>query len=500
MNPRETALAAALLSARRAIPLRDALAELLPEAAAGRPHHQGTEARRELGAPGVRVAEGAEGSALEARDRALAGEIAFGALRRRITLDLALSAVSSRPVERMQPALAEALRQGAYQLLFLDRVPARAAVSETVEVVKSRMGRGPASFTNACLRSLARGVRKKNAAPEEVDDPRTALASRRGRFTLVADKLLPDPARDEVGWLAASWGYPRRMVARWLARHGPERTRLILEWGNTPPPLSARLNGRRTSAWPLPDAEARLVFEGCRSSEPGEVEGNYVLDPELPPGMLPGFLKGLFTFQDQTQAKPARLLGPGGGARALDLCAGLGGKSCQLAELVGPEGSVLALERDAAKLERAREAASRLGLANIRFLEGDALDPPPGLASAFQFVLLDAPCSNLGALARRPEARFRATSEAVESLAAREVAFLLSAMRLVNPGGALVYSVCSFEEEETRAAVLRALESREDFALECDDLTLPEPPGGAASRGRDGGYCARLRRRRLPSA
>jgi len=386
----------------------------------------------------------------------------------------------------MQPALAEALRQGAYQILFLDRIPPRAAVSETVEVVKARLGRKPGGMANAVLRALSRLVKEKGGRAEDLGDPRTALASRGGLFTILSERLLPDPASDEAGWLAGSYGYPRWLVERWLARHGRERAESILEWGNTPPPLTARISQSRLPDWPLSDDDAAHAFRRTRDFAPAEVPGAYRLSPEVPPSELPGLAEGLFTIQDATQVRPARILSPPEGARVLDLCAGLGTKATQLAEMVGPGGSVITLERDCAKIAKAREAAARLGLGNITCIEGDALSPPEGALGPFDFVLLDAPCSNLGALDRRPEVRFRAGLAAMATLTATEIELLATALERVAPGGALVYSVCSFEPEEGGELVRAALEGEQAFAIDSESIVLPE--AGA----RDGGYAARI--------
>jgi len=216
------------------------------------------------------------------------------------------------------------------------------------------------------------------------------------------------------------------------------------------------------------------------------VPGTYRLVSEVAPAELPGLAEGLIVIQDETQVRPARILAPPEGARVLDLCAGLGTKATQLAEMVGPEGSVVALEREGAKLDKAREAATRLGLGNITFIEGDALSPPQEARGPFDFVLLDAPCSNLGALDRRPEVRFRAGLAAMATLTATEIELLATALEHVAPAGALVYSVCSFEPEEGPELVRAALEGVTGFSIDSESTVLPEP--GA----RDGGYAARI--------
>lgn len=427
-----------------------------------------------------------EGSGLDRRDKALAEEIAFGSLRRRITLDAVISHISKHPLHRIQPVLLEAIRQGAYQLLLLDRVPPHAVGHETVELVKTRLGRSAANFANAVLRALTGLISQKAVErPTEQLAPR-ALASRNGRFVILSIKLWPDPRRDLPGWLAGSYGYPMWMVRRWLERLGPEQAERILEWGNTPGALSVRLKQAAFSpGGPTPE-EAAQAFAGCKSFTKGDVDGIWRIEPEVAPRELPGLLQGLFTIQDETQARPALLLAPPEGAEVLELCSGLGGKTTQLAELVGASGKVVALDRDSSKLQQARIAAERLGLKNITFIEGDALSPPPEAARDFQYVLIDAPCSNMGALDKRPEVRFRASEDALKRLAEQESKLLSAAMERVLPGGSLVYSVCSFEEEETHGVISDTLKARSDFRLASECLVLPLP--GL----RDGGYCARL--------
>jgi 16S rRNA (cytosine967-C5)-methyltransferase len=463
MTSREIALAASLRATERSIPLQDALVHLM------------------------------EASALSPRDRAFAEQIALGALRRRITLDLVLDTVLTTPIARVQPPLAEALRQAAFQILILDRVPPHAAVHETVSLVKSRMGKGPSGLANAVLRALSALVQKKGTALPSGDESRSAIASTGEAYTILSTQLLPSAGSDSLGWLSGAFGYPAWMVARWLERFGRERTERILWWGNTPPTTNARLNSTRTSGWPLADEEAKDVFKGCSHTHEGEVAGTYRIVPERPPGELPGFRKGLFTIQDPTQVRPARMLAPAPGATVLDLCAGLGGKSLQLSEMVGEEGRVIALERDASKLALAREAAARLGRANLAFVTGDCLAPPDEVPLALAYIMLDAPCSNMGTLDRRPEVRFRSTRDALGRLAKAEAALLEAALRRLAPGGNVVYSVCSFEEEETATLVRAVLKGREGFTLQGESLVLP------IAGERDGGYCARIARDGSPA-
>jgi len=460
MTSREIALTASLRAAGRGAPLQDVLCDMLDD------------------------------SGLDGRDRAFAEEIALGALRRRISLDLVLDRVLTSPIGRVQPPVAEALRQAAYQILILDRVPSHAAVNETVTLVKAQMGKGPAGLANAVLRSLSRLVVAKGAKRPGGARSRSAIASRDGAFTTLTKRIVPGVDENPTRWLAGAYGYPAWLVERWLDRFGAEQTERVLEWGNTPPGLTVRLNPLRLPDWPLREEDAARAFEGCASYAPGEVPGTYALVAEAHPRGLGGLKAGLFTVQDSAQVRPCRVLNPPPGARVLDLCAGLGGKSTQLAEMVGPDGGVVALELDERKIELARAADERLGLANISHVCGDVTDAPGDAAGGFEFVLLDAPCSNIGSLDRRPEVRHRVTERAINELAEAELGLLRAALARVAEGGTMVYSVCTLEPEETDLVVTRALEERSEFRLESEHYVTP------VAGARDGGYCARITRSR----
>lgn len=462
-DPRAAALKASLIAESRKAPVQDVLAGMLAA------------------------------SKMDRRDRRLAEEIALGSLRRRQSLDLALSFVSSRRPEKTQNAVLEAMRHAAYQVLFLDRVPAHAAVDSAVRLVSEAVGPAAAGFANGVLRSLSRLVKRKGAREPERDEVRSGLYAKAGAFTVLDRQFLPEPEADPAAFLSGRYGYPRWMVERWLSRFGRGRTERILQWGDEVPALCVRLNPLRTKSWPLSAGEAARVFRGAGSCEPGEVAGTYLIkhgEHNVSPGELPGLADGLFTIQDETQARAVLLLDPPPGARVLDMCAGPGGKATHIAERVGEGGKVAAMDADRRRLEMVRDAARRLGLEQrFEFVEGDAREVPPQDEGAFEYILLDAPCSNMGALDRRPEVRFRASQAVLRERAGLQRELLAAALMHLAPGGRLVYSVCSFEEEETEGPVRGALEGRPDAILEAELLVLPEP-----SR-RDGGYFAAISRR-----
>jgi 16S rRNA (cytosine967-C5)-methyltransferase len=403
----------------------------------------------------------------DVRDAALATELCYGATRRRLTLDFALDGVSDRRLATLEDRVLAALRVGAYQL-FYGRMPARAAVADTVEAIKE-LGLGRASgFVNAVLRKLA-------ALPAQPLPP-----------------LLPPAA-----YLSVKESHPLWLVERWLTAFGVPRTEEMLAADNQPPPLVLRANSTRTSR----DALVQLLEEAGLGPKPTLASPSGVaLFSQGRVESLLGFREGLWQVQDEAAQLVVHYAEVAAEARVLDLCAAPGGKTCQLAE----RGPVVALDLHARKLEGVRAEAARLGLEErITVRAHDATHPLPADLGRFDAVLLDAPCSGLGTLRRNPELRYRRKVEDIERLAALQKVLLERAQAAVPSGGLLVYAVCSTEPEEGPLQLARFLDAWPDFALappvgraaqDCpqEDGCLRTLPG---PEGRDGFFAARLRRR-----
>jgi 16S rRNA (cytosine967-C5)-methyltransferase len=203
---------------------------------------------------------------------------------------------------------------------------------------------------------------------------------------------------------------------------------------------------------------------------------------------LPGFDRGWFVVQDRSAMRPAALLDPPEGARVLDLCAAPGGKCTQLAHAVGPEGRVIAVDRDPRRLRRLAESIDRLGLANVATVVASLTEGEVDLGDPFDHVLIDVPCSNTGVLGKRVEARHRVNPEQVGSLSEVQRSLLIAAARYVAPGGVLVYSTCALLPEENGGLVRSAIGNGLPFEVEAELETLPRAGHS------DGGYAVRLRR------
>jgi 16S rRNA (cytosine967-C5)-methyltransferase len=402
---------------------------------------------------------------LDPRDRAFATQLAYGTVQRAATLDHVIAALAGRPVARLDAPVLAALRLGAFQLVFLDRVPAHAAVGESVALAKADAPRG-AGLVNAVLRR----------------------AAREGRALVAA---LPESTPAEA---ALKHSHPEWIAALWWEALGPEATRALLAAGNAPAEAVLRANALRTDAAAL---AARLPVPSHPSPELPEA---LVLEGPFDAFAAPEWEAGLFMPQSRAAIAVSRLLGPRPGERVLDLCAAPGAKTTHLAALMAGEGAVVAVERHPGRADALRRTAARMGADRVEVRTGDATEPQE--TEAYDRVLVDPPCSDLGTLAARPDARWRKAGRP-EALADVQARVLAAGAAAVRPGGTLVYSTCTISPGENERIVEAFLSRRPDFTA--DDLgaeapvwqhpTMPRYLQTLPSRDRtDGFFIARLRR------
>ena len=383
-------------------------------------------------------------SPLSAQDRAFATDLVYGTLRWRGRIDHLLRRCLERDLDRLEPLVATALRLGAYQILFA-RVPASAAVDESVRCVRALGAERSTGLVNAVLRRLAREH---------------------------AEIALPSLQDDPLGHLMHTLSLPQWIAARWIETFGPDEAAALAAASNEIPPLCVRANPRSVTRDALlaelseryPEARA------CRFAEHGVVlgrGGNPTLDP--------AFREGRFTVQDEGSQLVVDLLDPQPGERILDACAAPGGKASAIAERVGPAGSVVALDRNERRLDLVRRAARRLRLENLVCRAADVARPlSSGLVEPrFDRVLVDAPCSGLGTLRRNPDARWRIHPSDPARLADTQRWLLRNAAAALRPGGVLVYSTCTLLPEENEAVVEGFLRDSSGFA--------PSPAASAPS-------------------
>jgi 16S rRNA (cytosine967-C5)-methyltransferase len=433
-----------------------------------------------------RVAAASRRHRLNKRDRRFLTELVFGVLRHEGTIDCVIASHADLPLREIGPRALEALRLGVYQLLWLDAVPPFAAVSETVSAVRDARAR---PFVNGVLRAIDRQARRVPIAEDRGGaSPSKRLEIGGRKVCFFAREVFADPVEDEALHLAQVHAHPVELARRWIARFGRDAARSILERGERPPPLFVRVNRLKTTREGLLE---RLRAERLRCGEGGLPESVRVLAPPTELVRSKAFAEGLCTVQDETAMRVAPLLDPKPGQLVLDLCAAPGGKTTHLAELADDD-TILAVDKDEVRLERLRESIARLGLKNVSCMVADATDEAAIRAvtpAPYDRVLVDAPCSNTGVLARRPEAKSRFTPERLAELVALQRKILAAAAGRLHPGGLLAWSTCSLEPEENEEQVKALLAAQGDLSLVSEKLTLPVAGGG------DGGYVAVLRKR-----
>jgi 16S rRNA (cytosine967-C5)-methyltransferase len=370
-----------------------------------------------------------ERARLSDRDAAFATELAYGTLRRLVPIDRALEPLLERPLGSAPKAPRAALRLGAYQLRYT-RVPAHAAVSETVSLV-DRRHRG---FVNAVLRRLtSESPAEPSGSSDEAVSARTGLAAWAVREL---GRILPD---EEVEPAAAA-----------LGERGP---------------VAVRVNTCRAS---IDDVEQDLARAGVRT-ERGGLRPASLLVGAGDPASFPGFEDGRFAVQDQASSFVVEALEVRPGDRILDVCAAPGGKTAYLACLAGDVGEVVAADLSPVRLSLARAGLERLGV-SARFLVQDGRRP--AVAGGFDRILVDAPCSGIGSARRRPELLWRGHRDELSGLARLQVGIATASAGLLAPGGRLVYSVCTFPRAETDAAcdaLLRRAPELEPASIEGPD-------------------------------
>ncbi|MFQ5991546.1 MAG: 16S rRNA (cytosine(967)-C(5))-methyltransferase RsmB [Nitrospiraceae bacterium] len=382
---------------------------------------------------------------LDARDRALVHELVYGVLRRRGTIDWRLIQLIHRPMERLPLAVRIALRVGAYQILYLEKIPASAAVNESVWLVKSPLRSGGGKWTglvNAVLRSLVR-------APTPP---------------------WPDSTVDAPFALAVRYSCPQWLATRWVERLGLTDAEVLCRATTETPPLTLRVNTLRQTRSGLTQVftEAGLLIDHTTMSPLG-----LTVKKRGPITELPYFQEGAFYVEDEAAQLIPPLLDPKPGQRVLDACAAPGGKATHLAALMDNQGEIVAIDRSPTRLRLLEENCRRLGVTTVKPFLADAREvsaefrtgsrgsprprgtriPSRVLQQPFDRILLDAPCTGLGILRRHPEGKWRKEAQLVKQQHDLQVQLLEQIAPLLRPGGILVYSTCSTESEENEQVI-----------------------------------------------
>ncbi|MBI4775041.1 MAG: 16S rRNA (cytosine(967)-C(5))-methyltransferase RsmB [Deltaproteobacteria bacterium] len=382
---------------------------------------------------------------LPEREYALASNLVFSVLRRQAGLDWLLDRVSRIPLRKCAIPVRTALRLGAVQLCVLDRIPDHAAVNETVNLLKGSQPKWVVGFVNGVLRSLSREWETHWAALDE--EPLSVQLSIR-------------------------YSHPEWLVRRWIERMGSEETLKTLKADNLEPPRTIRVNPMHTDRTSMRRA---LEAGGVSARETRFSPDGLVLQKlEGPIERLGPWESGGIDIQDEGAQLVGYLAAPVPGARVLDVCAGRGGKTGHMAQLMGDRGEIVALDSSPDKVRLLCDNVHRQRVRCVVPVKGDVtLLRPDELGGLFALVLVDAPCSALGVLRRRPDARWKKRESDIARMSGVQRDILLAAARFVEPGGALVYCTCSTEPEENESNVQWFLETHPGFRLEPATAVLP---------------------------
>ena len=382
----------------------------------------------------------------DARDQALAADIATGALRWMGAIDAVVEAFGRRPVSRLDPEVLDILRLSIYQLEHHDRVPARSVVDDAVDLTRAAKKSSAAGMVNAILR--------------RVDRERDRLP-RPGRPN-------PGDVNGALDYLSVTLSHPRWLAARWLARVGFDRAEAWARFNNAPAPLTLRANRRLVTRVELAQ---RLADCGVATEPTAFAPDGLVVVAGHPFGTPPD-QSGAFVVQDEASQLVAAVASVGAGDRVLDACASPGGKTTALAAAAGHDGFVVAGDVRRRRIQLLARTLARCGAHSVRVVRLDASALPFG--PIFDLVLLDAPCSGLGTIRRDPEVRWRRTEADLPRLADAQRRMLEQAARVVKPDGRVVFATCSSEPEEGEDLVAEFLGRHPAFTVE-DPRVLENP-------------------------
>ena len=416
----------------------------------------------------VALAETLREIKLTERDRRFLTELVYGVTKAGETLDYMIGRYVA-DIRKAQPAIRELLRLGFYQIFLMDRVPPSAACDTAVELAKKHGRRGADSFVNGVLRAALR-------------EPERAA--------------LPD-GRNAHALALRTW-HPKWLVERWMRAYGYERTEELCRCNNTSAPLSVRVNTLRTNR---PALMEQFTAAGAQVRASAWVPDGIVLGTHGALDELAPLRMGLAQVQDESSMLVAHVLAPEPGMTVIDACAAPGGKTTHIAQRMENRGRILAFDIYEEKIRRIERNAQRLGISIMEAQMCDARAIGAAYAGQADRVLVDAPCSGLGVLRRKPDARWKKSPEDVKTLPPLQRAILASAAEAVKKGGILVYSTCTMEEYENAAIVANFLRTHTDFVLEetggflpvqktteCMVQIMPETDGP------DGFFIARMRR------
>lgn len=368
---------------------------------------------------------------LEGPEKSLYTMLVYGVTERRITLDWRLSRLTRGDWEAVAPEVRTILRIGGYQILYLDRIPERAAVNESTELARRHAPRGAHNLVNAVLRELCR---RKDEFP------------------------LPN---DRIAALSVRFSVPETLINIWESSYGEEKTLEILEATFSRPSVTLRVNTLKNTA----DELLSKILEQGVIAEKGVLDGSVVLSPTSSLADIFNLIEdGSCFVQDASSQTAVKMLAPGEGELLADTCACPGGKSFSAAVEMHGQGEIHSFDLHKNKLSLIEKGAKKLGIDIITVAERDARKPDESLIGRCDRVICDVPCSGLGVIAKKPEIRYKNLSD-IERLPEVQYDILCASVRYLKPGGRILYSTCTINSRENEDIVARFLNDHSDYTL-----------------------------------
>lgn len=372
---------------------------------------------------------------MENRDSNLVRELVYGVIENKLYIDNIIKKASKIRIKKIHPAIMSILRLGIYQIVFMDNIPSSAAVNESVKLAKKKGNRGSISFVNGVLRNISR-------------DP--------NKFTqLNRDK--------PIEYLSIKYSHPEYLVKKWLNEFGYEFTEELLKANNKTPSLNIRVNTLKISRNDLKIKLKKRGFEclnGDLSKDALKVLNPYKITDTA------DFKEGLFTIQDESSILVGQVLNPWEGSLILDMCSAPGGKATHIGQLMNNSGRIIARDIHKHKIKLIEDNASRLGVDIIESQLYDALKLDNDLIGKVDYTLIDAPCSGLGLIRRKPEIKWNRKEEDIDELVSLQGNILNIGKNYVKNNGILLYSTCTIYHEENLNMINRFLDRNRKFKLE----------------------------------
>lgn len=416
-----------------------------------------------------------EGHVLKDIDRAFITELVYGTVKWKLSIDWIVEQFSSLKIRKLSPWILNIVRLGVYQLLYTEKIPESAAVNESVNLSKKYGHQGSSRYVNGVLRSVARN--RENIK-------------------------YPDKSKEAIKFLSIKYSHPEWVVKRWVELFGGEFTEGLLISNNEVPDFTVRVNTLKIS-------KAKLV-ENLREAGLEVEEGKYsgealIFKNPSSISRLEAFKNGYFQVQDESSMLVGKVLAPKPGELIMDVCSAPGGKATHMAQLMEDQGTVIARDVHPHKIKLIEEAANRLGLRSVKTEIFDATLPDEKSSGKADRVLVDAPCTGLGIIRKKPDIKWARSGADMKEITELQFKILNTAAKYVKPGGVLVYSTCTIEPDENEGMVKRFLASNTDFIMEDIAPLLPgklrkqEAKNGFVqlfpnTDGIDGFFIARMKR------